>query len=153
MYSATTLTEEEAEDIAVAYYRASKNPRNIGAILAVDRFDIGLLSHPFVKRKIAEKARAMRTVYTLENHLDKLKEIRDAALEDGNHKVALTAEISVGKAAGLYETIPVSEEVSSTASPIQLTTDEIRKRLAAMGTVALPSAIPHTDFQEDEGLA
>ncbi len=44
----------------------------------------------------------VRLGLTLEKHLDKLEEIRDAALKAGNFGAAVTAEVSRGKAVGLY---------------------------------------------------
>jgi hypothetical protein len=45
---------------------------------------------------------AYRTDVTFENHVSKMAEIRDAAMEKGNFTAAVAAEKSRGQAAGLY---------------------------------------------------
>ncbi len=66
----------------------------------------------------------MRLGLTLEHHLDKLEEIRDAALEAKNFGAACTAEIARGKAGGLYversESLVRSLHANVTVSPEQL---------------------------------
>lgn len=52
-------------------------------------------------RQIKEEL-AIRTDVTFENHVAKMAEIRDAALEKGNFTAAVAAEKSRGQAAGLY---------------------------------------------------
>lgn len=47
-------------------------------------------------------AAAKEAQVTLEGHLNKLAELRDMAIEDGQWNAAITAEVSRGKAAGLY---------------------------------------------------
>jgi phage terminase small subunit len=50
-----------------------------------------------IRESAAEKASM-----TLESHLSDLKNLRDAAMNDGKWAAAVTAEVSRGKAAGLY---------------------------------------------------
>lgn len=47
-------------------------------------------------------AAAHEAQVTLEGHLNKLAELRDQSVEAGQFSAAITAEISRGKAAGLY---------------------------------------------------
>lgn len=52
--------------------------------------------------KQLREAAAKEAQVTLEGHLHKLAELRDMAIEDGQWNAAITAEVSRGKAAGLY---------------------------------------------------
>ena len=45
---------------------------------------------------------AEKSKLTLESHLEKLRELRDAAADFGQFSAAIRAEIARGKAAGLY---------------------------------------------------
>lgn len=56
-------------------------------------------------------AAAKEAQVTLEGHLNKLAELRDMAIAEGQLSAAITAEVSRGKAAGLY-TDKVKAEVS-----------------------------------------
>lgn len=47
-------------------------------------------------------AAAKEAQVTLEGHLNKLAELRDMAIAEGQLSAAITAEVSRGKAAGLY---------------------------------------------------
>ena len=132
MFYASNLSEEDAHEIATAYYKAERDPRKIAKILGVVAFDVNLMKHPLVKRTITKMAIRMRETYSLEDHLSKLQEIRDMALEDGNYRIALSAEISVGKAAGLYERVADINETTS-ENLNELSTDELRKRLTQLG--------------------
>lgn len=154
MYSARTLTEHDAQEISEAYFKASKDPRKIAEHLGVPTFDLGLIRHPLVKRLIAQKATRLRRSYTLDDHLTKLKQIRDAALSDSNYKVALTAEIAVGKAAGLYEKIV--DESAGVSEVENLSTEQIRQKIANLTQPVLPAPedelliIDPKDFPDDE---
>lgn len=132
MFFATSLTEDQASLIAEAYYRAGKDPKNMAAALGVAKFDFSLITHPMVKRQINKLAQRMRRTYTLEEHLERLQEIRDQAMEDGNLRIALAAELSVGKAAGLYEKV-VEEEATDNTEAKELSTAELKERLAKLG--------------------
>lgn len=61
--------------------------------------------------KELQDAAAKEAQVTLEGHLNDLKRLRDLAIEDGQFSAAITAEISRGKAAGLY-TDKVKAEVA-----------------------------------------
>lgn len=154
MFYASSLSEEDAHEIATAYYKAERDPRKIAKILGVVTFDVNLMKHPLVKRTITKMAIRMREAYSLEDHLSKLQEIRDMALEDGNYRIALSAEISVGKAAGLYER--VADQAETTSENLnELSTDELKKRLALLGAPSgaeldLPGGDPDYDEEDPE---
>lgn len=63
-----------------------------------------ILDNPAVLAKLAEirQPAADAVGLTLKTHLEKLEELRNAAAEAGQHAAAITAEISRGKAVGLY---------------------------------------------------
>jgi hypothetical protein len=145
-FSSATLTEDQARDIASAYIRGEKDPPRIAQLLEIDSFDLNLLMHPFVRRFIVEFQRSLRSDYTLHDHMMKLKEIRNSALDDENWKVALASEIQIGKAAGLYDPKPLGDEDNNpdAIDPTTLSTDELRRRLAkAIGaTIPPPRELP-----------
>ena len=152
MFSASSLSEPQALLVAEAYFKSGKDPKKMAAHLGIEKFDLDLIRHPLVKRKINALAEKMRAAYSLEDHLDRLEEIRDAAMEAGNLRIALAAELSVGKAAGLYEkiaeTAPVSLDADATKS---LTTDESKERLAQMKAGGLlPGPAVADELPEDE---
>lgn len=147
MFSARNLTEFQAEEIAEAYYRSGRNANRMAAVLQVETFDLDLMMHPLVKRKVMEIGSRMRQKYTLEDHLEKLQEIRDLALAENNLKIALTAELSVGKAAGLYEVIKEPEPDPAAGETAKLSTEDIRRKLAQLGgPVPLPLPEPEPEF-------
>lgn len=143
VFSTNSVTDSEGRLIADAYFRSSKNVKKMKEILDVGEFDLGLLTHPLVKKYIVEKQLALAESYSLTEHLAKLKEIRNGAMDDENWKVALTAEVAVGKAAGLYENMSREDPIDNSKAE-QLSTEELRKRLANMGR-ALPAP---TDFED-----
>ena len=49
-----------------------------------------------------QEAAAQKAQVTLEGHLEDLRRLRDMAVENGQFSAAITAEISRGKAVGLY---------------------------------------------------
>ena len=51
---------------------------------------------------VNRKAKMLKSKLTLESHLEKLRELRDAAADFGQFSAAIRAEIARGKAAGLY---------------------------------------------------
>jgi hypothetical protein len=150
VFSASTLSDAEAELIAGAYYRSGKNPRGMAAALGVATFDLELIRHPLVKRHIVRLAERMRQLYTMEDHLSRLQEIRDAAMEAGNLRIALASELAVGKAAGLYEKIGEAE-TGDVSKLEDLSSQEIRQRLARLeaagGTLPAPD---REDFEEEQ---
>lgn len=159
-FSKETLDEKQAREIAEAYIKGEKDPPKIASILGVDSFDLNLLMHPFVRKHIVEFQRSIRANYSLHDHIDKLKEIRDAAFDDENYKVALAAETQVGKAAGHYDPKIADDGVGKEVDPTKLSTEELRRRLAkSIGAVipqdkeptALPGEISSQE-SEDGGL-
>lgn len=72
-----------------------------------------VLCRPEVEARVAElRAQAARAgLVTLESHLADLARLRDLAEQDGQLSAAITAEISRGKAVGLY-TDKVKQEIS-----------------------------------------
>lgn len=131
-FRVSSVTPDEAKLIADAYFRGQRNPTKIAKILEADSFDSAILHHPLVKAEIISIRNSMNDSYSLSDHLEKLKEIRDSAMGDENWKVALTAEVAVGKAAGLYEPRKEEESNPEKGEAQKLTTDELRKRLASM---------------------
>lgn len=146
-FSTNSLTESEGELIAEAYFRGSRDPEKIRKILDVEHFDVNLLKHPLVKKFIVEKRLEIVQEYTLSEHLTFLKKIRDTAFNDDQLKLALTSEVALGKAAGLYEPkgLPDPNEGSTDAS--KLSTEDLRKRLANVSK-ALAAPV-HSDVPED----
>lgn len=149
MFYANSLTEQQAEEVAEGYFKAGRVPGKIAGVLGMAAFDVNILKHPLVKRKINQMAIRMRETYSLDAHLSKLQEIRDMALEDGNYRIALSAEISVGKAAGLYERIAEPASNNGEDDLAALSTDELRKRLAALGTT--PAILTGPDEADLDG--
>lgn len=76
---------------------SGKNSARAGTILASDK-------NPVVKKRIhaLQKQAADVAVVNLTGHLTDLKDIRDGAMRNGAWSAAVTAEVSRGKAAGLY---------------------------------------------------
>jgi phage terminase small subunit len=87
-----TSLKEAAE---VAGY-SHKNAARAGAYLANHE--------PLVQNRIQELQNrgAARATLTLSKHLDNLEELRDKALQNNAFGAAVTAEVSRGKAAGIY---------------------------------------------------
>ena len=80
-----------------------------------------VLCRPEVEARVAElRAQAARAgLVTLESHLADLARLRDLAEQDGQLSAAITAEISRGKAVGLY-TDKVRQEISGPdGAPVQ----------------------------------
>ena len=144
-YIPKRVTEELAETISELYFTCEKDRTRMGHELGIGRsLDDLYLHHPLVRRRIVEKVRQMRRdkVYTREQHIASLQRIRDGAMGDENWKVALASEIAVGTAAGLYEKIDPDGESGGAGAlppPENLTTEQIRERLARLQQPALPS--------------
>jgi len=145
LFRGERLTDEIADRIVDLYFRCGGDRRLIGREYdggpAVTDSDLQL---PEIRSRIILAAKEMRRkgVYSREDHVAKLKEIRDAALHDENWKVGLAAEVAVGKAAGLYEKIdPDADDVGGKAlpPPENMTTEQIRERIARMQSRALPA--------------
>lgn len=148
MFSARALTEDEADLIADAFFKAGRDPRKVALHLGVATFDLACLAHPVVRRKIIALAKEQSRKYSLDKHLEKLQEIRDLCMQDGNYKTALAAEVSVGKAAGLYD-MNRKEESDKEVEPEKLTTDQIRDLLAKSG-VRSAGVLPSPDEVQGE---
>jgi len=149
-FSTSNLTHDDADVIADAFFRAEKDPSRIADILGTSHFDLNLLTHPLVKQKIVAIRNRLNGIYTLEEHLSALKGIRDKALDDDNLKVALTSEIALGRAAGLYDPKIVVEDQASGKEVKKLGTDELRRRLSQIQPKALPE--PEDDLPEIESF-
>lgn len=139
-FSVGTLTDDQARQIAEAYVRGEKDPPRMARLLGVDSFDLNLIMLPRVRSYIVQMQRVVRAEYSLHDHIDKLKEIRDAALGDENFKVALAAETQLGKAAGHYDPKPASDDLlpGEQVDPTKLSTGELRRRLAGMIGAVIP---------------
>lgn len=139
-FSNETLNEQQAKQIAEAYVKGDKDPPKMARLLGVDSFDLNLLMHPLVRRFIVYYQKAARDEYSLSDHLSKLKEIRDAAFDDDNYKVALVAETQIGKAAGLYDPKPFGDDDTGVegVDATKLTTTELRRRLAQQIGAVIP---------------
>lgn len=150
-FSVQTLSDEGARLIAEAYIKGQKEPLRIARILGLDSFDLNLLVHPAVRGYIHEYQSAIRETYSLHDHVEKLKEIRDAAMDDENFKVALSAETQIGKAAGLYDPkVPDGDDGSKDVDPTTLSTDQLRARLA--GVKAALTGDPPKQIEDDRPL-
>lgn len=80
-----------------------------------------LMENGEVKARVQElrETAAQKAIVTLESHLADLARLRDLAEEDGQFSAAITAEISRGKAVGLY-TERLKQEVSGpNGGPVQ----------------------------------
>ncbi len=148
VFSRETLNEGQARQIAEAYIKGDKDPPRIAQILQVDRFDLNLLMHPLVRGFIVEFQRNIRVNYTLHDHMEKLKEIRDGALDVDNFKIALSAETQIGKAAGLYDPKTPDDMMLDELDPAKLTTDQIRQRLAKSIGAVIPKPRPALEYDE-----
>lgn len=92
-----------------------------------------LLAEPEIAARIEELRAPVRekAQLTLEVHLDKLATLRDKAEERESWSAAITAEVSRGKAAGLY--VERSELTGKNGTPLNLSsmTREEREQQAA----------------------
>lgn len=85
-----------------------------------------LMENGEVKARVQElrETAAQKAMVTLESHLADLARLRDLAEEDGQFSAAITAEISRGKAVGLY-TERLKQEVSGPNGGAVQTSSEI----------------------------
>jgi hypothetical protein len=145
VFSARTLTSSEARLIGEAYLRAGRNPNKVGEALGMREFDKELLAHPLVRREVRAIARIHSQNYSMSDHMEKLAQIRDAALDDGKYTAALGAELAIGKASGLYDKGVGDEDENDPAiEPTKLSTTQIREMLAKR-EVAEQHALPAPD--------
>jgi len=148
-FGAKSLSEEQANLIANQYFLQEQDRRKMGEALGMGRIlDAEYLAHPLVLRAIAAIVQSMRRdkLYSREDHIKKLQEIRDACIRDDNWKTALAAEVSVGRAAGLYENIGQPDDpdgISPSNKPVEaLDSDQIKRRLDRIqqARIAAPAA-------------
>lgn len=87
---------------ATEAYRKSYNTKADDATVNVSAKR--LLDNPKISLRIAELRKPVveAAQITLADHLQELKELRDAAAIEGKYSAAIAAEISRGKASGLY---------------------------------------------------
>ena len=71
------------------------------ADVTIEREGYKLMHHPAVLARVEDLRRAAFAV-KLEDHLNDLKTLRDEAKDNGQYSAAITAEVSRGKASGLY---------------------------------------------------
>ena len=107
------------KEAAVLAGYSHKNAGRAGAFLANNE--------PLVQQRIQELQNrgAARATLTLSRHLDNLEQLRDKALSNNAFGAAVTAEISRGKAAGIY----VERKELTVNKSSDLTKLEIIKRL------------------------
>jgi hypothetical protein len=149
------VTDEQAELIANHYFLQERDRLKIGMAIGMGRtLDVEWLVHPSVQRAIAAIVLSMRRdkLYSREEHIKMLQQIRDHCIKDDNWKTALAAEISVGKAAGLYENIGTPDDpdgISPSNKPVEtLDSDQIKRRLEKLRTQkALPAADQVVDHE------
>ena len=89
-----------------------------------------LLSHGGITGRLEEIRRPvlMKAQLTLEAHLEDLKALRNLAKDAGKYGAAVSAEVSRGKAAGLYVTKP-QVDVNDLS---HLTDEQLESRLAIL---------------------
>jgi hypothetical protein len=159
-FSVNSLTEDQALQIATAFVKGGRDPVQMARILGVDRLDMNLVMHPLVRGHVVRMQRVASSVVTMEEHLQKLADIRDAAFTDENWKVALAAETQRGKAAGLYEPkLPGDDDDPALGKldPTKMSTQELRRRLAQTIGAVIPQgeaikALPEPGSLEGQEL-
>lgn len=142
MFSVATLTDDEALLIAEAYFKGEKDPPKMAKLLGIDQFDLNVLMHPLVRRHTTRIQREMEVTYSLKEHAAQLRKIRDAAFDDEEWKAALSAEVQLGKASGLYEPKLPGDGLGEgkAVDAKKLGTEELRQRLAHLIGAVVPTA-------------
>lgn len=99
-------------------YRRAYDPKEAKPA-TINRTAKELMDTPKIAARIEElKAPVIeRAQMTLESHLNDLKALRDAAAGEGQYGPAITAEVSRGKAAGLY-TEKVIQDVNHSGTTV-----------------------------------
>ena len=93
----------EAFRLAYGIKEASKNK--------VYNYVSRVMKNPSVQSRIAElKERREMDVKMLEEHMQRLRELRDAAMAEGSISAAIRAEIALGKASAAYSEKMKEEE-------------------------------------------
>ena len=97
------LAYVEPNATATSAYRAAYNCEKMKPE-TVNRRAFDLMQDGKITARIQElrDAAAERAIVTLEGHLNDLKELREEARADKQYSAAISAEISRGKAVGLY---------------------------------------------------
>jgi hypothetical protein len=140
VYSVATLTEPEARQVAEAYVKGERDPVKMALLLGVDSLDLNVVMHPLTRRFVVMYEQHLQRLYSLEDHAEQLKKIRDAAFNDDNWRIALLAETQLGKAAGLYD-------------PKALADDQDDPHLdPAVIPNTEPDALPPPEDEDDEEL-
>lgn len=116
LYATGTMTQTEAARRA-GYKGRYKNLKDIGWML------MSVKHYPRVVNRVREikEELSLRFDVTFENHVKKMAEIRDAALEKGNFTAAVAAEKSRGQVAGLY----ISRQEIMVGKIDQMSRDEV----------------------------
>ena len=111
---------------AVAAYRTAYKPRSSDE--TVKRAAMRLLKHPPVVDflELTRLKAADRAALSLEEHLDKLAEIRDRAMEDGMYAAAHSCERSRGQAVGLYVDRSAVKVEMSVSSELERARERVR---------------------------
>lgn len=148
-FSINDLTTDEAKLLADAYIRSGGDVQQMCRLLDVERLDMNVIYNPLVKKELVALRNQINNQYTLSDHLAQLQKIRDGALADENWKVGLSAEVAVGKAAGLYEPKKVDENPAGPEVK-KMTVAELRNRLASINP-SVP-ALEAPSLEDDEGM-
>jgi hypothetical protein len=106
--------------------------------------------HANVQRRIMELKNELAKKFevTFEKHIQKMAEIRDAAMEKGNYASAVAAEKSRGQAAGLY----VSRSEILVGKIDQMSKEEVLKEIQKLSKefpILLEATKPDPDFAID----
>ena len=116
LYASGTMSQTEAARRA-GYKGRDKDLRDIGWMLMSDKY------YPKVVNRVREikEELSLRFDVTFENHVKKMAEIRDAALDKGNFTAAVAAEKARGQVAGLY----ISRQEIMVGKIDQMSRDEV----------------------------
>ena len=97
-------------------YRRNYNCENTSEI-SINRLAKALMDNVKIASRIEQLRKPVRekAQITLETHLNDLKRLRDLAEGEGKYSAAVTAEVSRGRASGLY-----IEKVESIGPPPQI---------------------------------
>lgn len=103
-------------------------PKNAGLTLGQQRKrarqTMGMKGTKVAIQQLENDARSAQRL-TVEQHMAKLEEIRDAAMEEGKYSVARAAEVDRGKCAGFYVERSMNMNVNVGS------VEELRSRIAA----------------------
>jgi hypothetical protein len=114
------------------------------AVKSIETEALRLLKHPGITLAIDHyrRNRAMETMLSFEQHMAKLRELRDTATANGKLGAAVRAEYLRGKAAGLYDRL----EHSAVNEFARMSDEELRqvivdqaKAIEALGIDLLPA--------------